>query len=187
MTVEIHPLTPDRWQDFESLFGAHGAYGGCWCMFWRQTRKDFERLKGQENRALFKGLVDGGDMPGLLAYMDGQPAGWAAVAQRAQYPTMQRSRVIAPVDDEPVWSVSCFYIGKKYRRQGLTVALLKAAVRFAAERGARIIEGYPTDPGDKAHVDAYVYTGLASAFIQAGFKEVLRRAEKRPIMRFYVE
>ena len=66
MTLEIHPLTPDRWQDFETLLGPHGAYGGCWCMFWRQTRKDFERLKGETNRCLFKAVVDRGEMPGLL-------------------------------------------------------------------------------------------------------------------------
>ena len=82
MTVEIHPLTPDRWQDFDCLFGAHGAYGGYWCMYWRQTRKDFNRLKGQENRALFKELVDNGDMPGLLAYVDGQPDNAALLAAK---------------------------------------------------------------------------------------------------------
>lgn len=187
MTVEIYPLTPERWQDFETLLGPHGAYGGCWCMWWRQMRKDFERLKGEENRKLFKVIVDRGEIPGLLAYVDGKPAGWMALAPRCEYPTMQRSKVMAAVDDQPVWVVSCFYIGKGYRRQGLTVQLLRAGVQFAAGQGAKIIEGYPTDPGEKAHVDAYVYTGLLSAFIRAGFKEVLRRAEKRPIMRYEVE
>lgn len=185
--VEIHPLTPDRWQDFETLFGTHGAYGGCWCMYWRLPRKDFEALKGDTTRRMLKGIVESGEIPGLLAYVEGKPAGWVALAPRVAYPTLQRSRVSAPVDEQPVWSVSCFYIGKGFRRQGLTVALLKAAVAFAAQNGAKIIEGYPTDPGEKAHVDAYVYTGLFSAFLKAGFVEVMRRAEKRPIMRFYVE
>lgn len=187
MNVEIHPLTAERWPHLEALFGPHGAYGGCWCMYWRQSRKEFEACKGDQNRLLFKQLVESGEIPGLLAYVDGRPAGWIALAPRQDYPTLQRSRVIAPVDDQPVWSVSCFYIGRAYRRMGLSVALLKAAVAFAAECGARIVEGYPTDAGGRQHVDAYVYTGLASAFIQAGFKEVLRRTEKRPIMRFFVE
>lgn len=187
MRLEIHPLTPDRWQDMETLFGEHGAYGGCWCMYWRLPRKDYVRQRGEENRKLFKGIVEKGIVPGLLAYVDENPAAWIALAPRVDYPVMQRSRVIAPVDEQPVWSVSCFYTAKAHRHQGLTVFLLKAAVAYAAQHGARIIEGYPTDPGEKSHVDAYVYTGLASAFIQAGFKEVLRRAEKRPIMRYFVE
>jgi len=185
--VEIFPLTPDRWQDFETLFGAHGAYGGCWCMYWRLSHKDFDALRGETTRRMLKGIVESGEVPGLLAFVDGKPAGWVALAPRSAYPTLQRSRVSAPVDDQPVWSVSCFYIARGYRRQGLTVALLKAAIQFAGEHGAKIVEGYPTDPGEKTHVDAYVYTGLASAFLKAGFVEVMRRAEKRPIMRFYVE
>lgn len=108
--------------------------------------------------------------------------GWSAVAPREQYPRLNRSRILKPVDDQPVWAVSCFFIARGFRHQGLSTKLLKAAVDFARARGAKIVEGYPHD-AKKATADVFVYTGLVSAFRKAGFKEVARRGETRPIMR----
>jgi GNAT superfamily N-acetyltransferase len=182
-SVEIHPLTPERFADLETLFGPHGASGGCWCMWWRVPRSQFDREKGEANRRAFKAVVESGKEPGLLAYVDGAPAGWVAVAPRDEYPGLARSRILSPVDNQPVWAVTCFFIGRRYRRLGLTVALLEAAVRYAGERGARIVEGYPVEPKADRMPDAFVYHGLASAFRKAGFSEVARRSETRPIMR----
>lgn len=112
--------------------------------------------------------------------------GWCSVAPREAFPALERSRVLKRVDDQPVWSVVCFFIAKPYRRQGLTVSLLKAAAEYARQAGARIVEGYPEDP-KKADIPApFAFTGLASAFLQAGFVEVLRRSATRPIMRYTI-
>lgn len=180
--MTIRPLTPSRWKDLEALFGARGACGGCWCMFWRLPRPAYERQKGEGNRRAFKKLVDEGDPPGLLAYDGGRPVGWCAIAPRAEYPKMARSRILQPVDDRPVWSVSCLFVARPYRRRGVSVRLLEAAADYARRRGGRILEGYPVDPHTKM-ADAFVWTGLASAFRQAGFTEVARRSPTRPIMR----
>ena len=118
----------------------------------------------------------------MLAYADGESVGWCAIARREQYPRLNSSRILKPVDDQPVWSVTCFYIARGSRHQGLSTALLKAAVDFARVRGAQIVEGYPHDP-KKATADVFVYTGLVSAFRKVGFKEVARRSKTRPIMR----
>ncbi|RPI22724.1 MAG: GNAT family N-acetyltransferase [Chloroflexota bacterium] len=185
--LQIHPLTPGRWQDLEALFGPRGAYGGCWCMWWRLTRSQFDQNRGENNRTALKEIVDSGRPPGLLAYLDGKPVAWCALAPREDYSALERSRVLKPVDDQPVWSITCFYVAKSYRRKGLTVSLLKAAVEYAASLGAAIVEGYPTEPRKESAADPYVYTGLASAFRKAGFVEVLRRSETRPIMRYQVK
>jgi GNAT superfamily N-acetyltransferase len=184
---QILPLTVDRWQDFEMLFGPRGACAGCWCMYWKLRRKEFEAGKGEGNRLAQKEIIAGGQVPGLLAYADGIPAGWAAVEPRDHYPVLNNSRILAPLDDRAVWSVTCFFIARGYRGQGLTVALLRAAVEYVAARGGVMVEGYPVEPeqGQKA-VPAFVYTGLASAFKQAGFAEAGRRSEKRPIMRYSI-
>lgn len=185
--VEIHTLTPSRWSDLEKLFGKNGAYGGCWCMWWRLKRADWQKQKGEGNREAFKALVNEGEPTGLLAYVEGEPAGWCAIAPREAYPVMQRSPTIKRVDDKPVWSISCFYIARRYRRQGLTTRLIRAAVEYAREQGATIVEGYPAEPGEKEMVDAFVWYGFASAFSKAGFEEVKRWSPKRPIMRYYLE
>ena len=98
----VHPATPDRWHDLERLFGAKGACGGCWCMLWRLPRGEYDRGKGEGNRAAMRVLIAAGKAPGLLAYVGKEPVGWCAVAPRAVYPGLERSRILKPVDDRPV-------------------------------------------------------------------------------------
>ena len=181
--IVIQPVTADRWADFESLFGKRGACGGCWCMWWRLKRAQFEKQKGAGNRRAMKKIIDAGGMPGLLAYRDGEPIGWCSVAPRSVFSVLERSRVLAPVDEQPVWSIVCFFVARPYRRQGITVKLLRSAVRYAGRHGARIVEGYPVLPKKGRMPDVFAYTGLVSAFEKAGFREVARRSETRPIMR----
>jgi GNAT superfamily N-acetyltransferase len=180
--LAIRPLTPARWKDLEALFGERGACGGCWCMFWRRPRSVFERQKGKGNRQALRKLVQKGEPPGLIAYEGRTPIGWCAVAPRADYPALARSRILQPVDDEPVWSVSCLFVARPYRKRGVSTRLLEAAADYACRRGGRIVEGYPVEPRGPV-ADAFVWTGLASAFRRAGFKEVARRSKTRPIMR----
>lgn len=181
--LEIHPAKPDRWADLEALFSTRGSCAGCWCMWWRVPRSVFRRQKAEGNRAALKALVDGGTVPGLLAYADGRPVGWVSLAPREDYPPLSRSRALQPVDDRPVWSVVCFFVVRPFRRRGLTVRLLEAAAEFARQRGAILLEGYPVEPRKAAIPDASAYMGLPSAYRQAGFKEVARRSPTRPIMR----
>jgi GNAT superfamily N-acetyltransferase len=180
----FHPLTPERWPDLESLFGPRGATGGCWCMYWRLPRSEFELMKGEQNRQAFHSLVVEGPPPGILAYLDGKPAGWCAVSPRQEYTALARSRVLKPVDDQPVWSIGCFFVARAQRRQGLTLKLLQAAVDYAISQGARIVEGYPVEPASGQMPDVFAWTGFADTFRQAGFVEVVRRSTNRPIFRY---
>jgi GNAT superfamily N-acetyltransferase len=184
LSLTFHPLTPDRWDAFEELFGERGACGGCWCMLWRCSRSEFEANKGKGNKKAMRALVAGGAEPGVLAFAGDVPVGWCAVAPREDYPGLGRSRVLKAVDDTPVWSVSCLFVAKEYRKRGVSVALLKAAVDFVAERGGTVVEGYPVEPKSAEMPAAFAWTGLASAFLRAGFREHRRGSETRPIMRF---
>ncbi len=184
--LTFHPLTPARWRDLEALFGERGACGGCWCMWWRLKRSEYEKQKGEKNRQAFRKIVNSGQPPGLLAYQDGQAVAWCAVAPRETYPVLERSRVLKRVDDQPVWSVVCLFVARPHRRKGVTVELLKAAVEYARKQGAKIVEGYPVEPKSSKMPDTFVWTGLASAYSKAGFVEVARRSETRPIMRCFV-
>lgn len=180
--LTFRPVTSELWDDLETLFGANGACSGCWCMWWRLTRADFGQNKGAGNRAALKALVDAGEVPGLLAYADGQPVGWCSLGPREVFGGLERSRLLTRVDEQPVWSVVCFYIARAYRRRGLMAHLLRAAVAYAREQGAHILEGYPVEPGASRSPLSY-YMGVPSAFLAVGFVEVLRRAPNRPVMR----
>lgn len=152
-------------------------------MWWRQSRAEFARRKGAANKRAFRALVDSGAVPGLLGYLEGRPVAWCALQPREAYPALARSRVLAPVDERPVWSVPCFFVARPFRRRGLTAALLREAVRYAARQGARIVEGYPVEPRSGRLPDAFAWTGLVSSFRAAGFSEAARRSPGRPVMR----
>ncbi len=184
--ITFQPLTSEHWHDLETLFGKHGAYGGCWCMWWRTTRAEFGQHGNDGNREAIRHIVESGEVPGLLAYIDGQPIGWCSVAPREAFPSLERSRTLKRVDDQPVWSIVCFYVARPFRGKGLMVELLRAAVAYVQERGAKIVEGYPIDSKSGNLPPVSTFTGITSAFQEAGFVEVLRRSEKRPIMRFVI-
>lgn len=184
-TLTIYPLTLDRWDDLETLFGKNGASGGCWCMWWRLKRQEFNEHKGDGNRRALKAIVAAREVPGILAYNGDKPVGWCSVAPRDHFPRLDRSRILKKVDELPVWSVGCFFVDKQYRSTGISVKLLLAAVEYVRQQGGLIVEGYPHEIPDKKP-DLSVYTGLISAFRKAGFTEVERRSEHRPIMRYHI-
>ena len=185
--LEFQPLTPERWPDLERLFGEHGAYGGCWCMWWRITRSQFSKQQGEGNRQALHEIVASGEVPGILAYVEGEPVGWCSVAPRDSYPSLNRSRVLKKLDDAPVWSIVCFYVDKGHRSQGLTLDLIRAAIEYVRGQGGRVIEAYPTQPKGERLPPVSSYMGLPSLFEQAGFVECRRPSQSKVIMRYYIE
>jgi GNAT superfamily N-acetyltransferase len=189
--IVFKTLTPSRWDDLVELFGERGAYGGCWCMFFRIPQSEFNegaRNRGRGNRRAFKELVDKRRVPGLLAYVDGRPVGWCSVAPRSQFGRVERSPTTKPADDEDgVWSIVCFYMDRRHRGRGVGSALLSAAIEHARKKGARIVEGYPIDSSVRKVPNSEAYYGLLSMFEAAGFEEVARRSPSRPLMRYRVE
>jgi len=185
--LSFKPVTPENWDDLVALFGPRGASGGCWCMWFRLSRSQFEQQKGEGNKQALYQIVKSGEAPGILAYKDKQPVGWCSIAPRERFVSLERSRVLKRVDDKPVWSVVCFYVAKPYRRKGIMLSLLRAAVDYAASQGAKIIEGYPIEPKKGVTPDVFAYHGLSSIFLQTGFQEVARRSQTHPIMRYHVE
>jgi len=172
----------DRWKDLEKLFGERGACAGCWCMVWRRTRKEYLASKGAGNKRALKKLVTSGEVPGILAYDGDKPIGWCSVAPRETFEYLQKSRSFAPVDNQPVWSVTCLFVDKEYRKQGVAVAMLKAACDYVRSQGGKIVEGYPSIT-QKHLPDPWVWTGVLPAFLSAGYKEVKRPSASRAIVR----
>jgi len=155
-------------------------------MWFRLKRAQFNRQKGKGNRKAMKRIVESGEIPGILAYSDNQPVGWCSIAPREKFTLLENSRILKRVDDKPIWSVVCFFVAKPFRLKEVTVKLLKAALEFAKKKGAKIVEGYPIEPRKGKMPEVFAYAGFSSAFHKAGFKEVLRRTETRPIMRYFI-
>ena len=183
-SFRVLPLTPERWSDFETLFGPRGACAGCWCMWWRIPRSEWTRGKGDGNRRAMRAIVQRGAFTGLLAYSGTTPVGWIALAPREDYPGLERSRTLKRLDERPVWSITCFFVARDFRRKGVTVTLLREAAAVARKKKASLLEGYPIEPRKgSVQADAWVFTGLAGAFRRAGFREAAAPTETRRIMR----
>lgn len=185
-SLKFHPLTPSRWPDFEKLFGKSGAYGGCWCMWWRSKRSEFEKRGGSGNRRAMKRIVDAGTIPGILAYHGRAPVAWCSIAPRKDFASLNRSRVLKPLDDTPVWSIVCFFVARDYRGRGIALSLIKAAVGYARKQGARVVEAYPTLPRKGRLPPVSSYMGLPALFERAGFVECARPSAGKVILRRFL-
>jgi GNAT superfamily N-acetyltransferase len=201
--LAIVPASADRWNDFERLFGPRGACAGCWCMYWRFTAKDFNANKGAGNQRAMRKIIaratsaspkntsntSDSRPPGLLGFVKDEPVAWVSIAPRREFPRLENSRVLALIDADQddfdagrLWSITCFFVKPEFRRRGISARMIKAAVDFARDHGAADVEAYPIAPKTDAVPDAFAWNGLVSAFVRAGFKEVLRRSETRPIV-----
>lgn len=191
MSFITHPLTPDRWDDLVTVFGGgdgKGDCGRCWCMWWRLPRANVVDGLGKQNKALFRERVRRGPPPGLVGYDDGEPVGWVQVGPRADVPNWnQPRRLTAPLEpaeaeDPSVWGISCFVVRAGHRRRGHFAALLDAAVDWARNNDARLLDACPVDAGERRPTSG-LYHGLAPAFRERGFVELERRRADRPLMR----
>ncbi len=181
--LKFYPLTPARWADFEELFGKHGAYGGCWCMWWRSTRREFEQRKGEGNRRAMKAIVASGEVPGIMAYREGKAVGWCSVAPRERYSSLERSPVLKRLDDKRVWSIVCFYVAKGHREKGVAEELIRGAVEYVRKQGGTVVEAYPTQSRKGWLPPVSSYMGIPAMFERAGFVVCARPSHSKVIMR----
>ena len=181
--LTFRPLIPERWRDFEHLFSEHGVQNGCWCMFWRTRRVDYQHNYGEGNKLAFKAILESGKVPGILAYQGENAAAWCSIAPREAYPALERSRTLKRIDDQPVWSIVCFYISQAYQGQGLTECLILAAIDYAQSNGVRIVESYPLKTEIAKKLPYERYMGIQSTYEKLGFQVVARRSERRLVMR----
>ena len=185
--MRVAELTKETWPALERLFGPNGADGGCWCMFFRLPGAEWKRDMYEPNRKSLRALARSAEPVGLLAFDGDDPVGWVAVAPRPGYRRLERSQVARPVDPDEdlsgVWSVTCFFIHRAARRSGVAALLLEEAVRFAFDRGAQVVEGYPVDTGGERRDSGELYHGTLKLFLDAGFTVTERRGVRRALVR----
>jgi GNAT superfamily N-acetyltransferase len=191
--VDIRPLTPGRFADLAALFEEGGDPKWCWCVYFRFRGRDWTNSTAAQNRAALETLAERTDpAPGLIAYRDGRAVGWVSLGPREDYERIVHSKVLAAVDDVPVWSIVCFVVSRRARGQGVAAVLLDAAIDYARGHGATTLEAYPVDTSAGRIPAANAYRGALSMFERAGFTVVDRRqwnasTPVRPIVRLALE
>jgi GNAT superfamily N-acetyltransferase len=191
VAATVEPVTADRWDDVVAVFDGPGDPGRCWCQ-WFFRGASATRTDPEPNRAALRAQVEVAP-PGVVGYLDGEPAGWCAVAPRPGYTRLTRSPLLRglpdpPLDDPSVWSVTCFVVRRPARRRGLSSVLMAGAVDLAREGGATLVEGYPVDPAVRRPAGAAeLFHGVLSVFLAAGFAEVARPQPARPVVRLHLQ
>jgi hypothetical protein len=183
LRLVFHPVTPERLPALQRFLQQHGKFRYCACMRWRMRSSEFSRTTKEGRVEALQDLVRAGIPIGVLAYLDREPIGWCSVAPRESYAALERYRALPPIDDQPVWSVVCFFVSSRIRRSGATLGLLKAAVEYARSQGAEIVEAYPVEPGPRL----YTYMGSPSIFRAAGFQDVTPIGQARRVMRHFIK
>ena len=184
--LTFEPLGKVNWAKFVQLFGDKGACGSCWCMYYRLKKVDFVEGKADGgNKEAMKNLVMNDYPTGILGFYEGEPVAWCAFAPREHFIKLENSRVHKRIDNNPVWSIPCFFIDKKFRRLGISVELLKGVIMYARENGVKVIEAYPTIPTTKTLPDSFAWIGLYKSFERAGFEIVDQTSKNRPMVRYY--
>ncbi|HEY9308345.1 MAG TPA: GNAT family N-acetyltransferase [Microbacterium sp.] len=179
-TITIEPATADRFDDAQHALSGGGDGYGCQCQWWMMPNSEWQKTSREDREGRLRDEIDAGPPPALIAYVDGEAAGWVRVGPRTRQVRISRTRTLAahseePWDDDSVWTVSCFVVRKDHRKQGLNARLLDAAIDYARRSGARVIEAYPLDPGAGKKIPVNdLYHGVLSTFEDAGFREVAR-------------
>ena len=186
--LTFEPLTKSNWNKFVQLFGDKGACGNCWCMYYRLKKSDFLEGKVNDgNKTAMKNIVWKNKPTGFLGFYEGQAIAWCAFAPREDFIKLENSRVHKRIDDKVVWSVTCFFIHKDFRRHGISVELLKGVAKYAKRNGIKIIEAYPTIPTQERLPDSFAWIGLYKSFERAGFEIADKTSKNRPLVRYYID
>ncbi len=182
-SLTFEELTAATWKKYETLMGEKGGCGNCWCMFFRLPYKEFQANKPGGNKILAKKLVNKGKPVGLIASLGEEPVGWIALAPREDYMKLENSRSFKPIDDKPVWSITCFFVKKEYRHQGLSNQLIKGAVAFARKKKIKVLEAYPAIPYAENVPHPFLWVGVLSSFKKNGFEVVRQSSKSRAMVR----
>lgn len=180
------PVTITEWPDLCALF-EDCPFRGCWCMYWRRNRAEFDKGMGEGNRLAMQQVIESGTVPGLLAYREERPVGWVSVGPRQDFAALERSRILQRLDDRPVWSIVCFLAAKSERGKGILPSLIRGAVKYAACNGAQIVEAYPLIPEESRNPRMSSYMGMLSTFKKLGFLEMVRASKTRAVVRFTIQ
>jgi GNAT superfamily N-acetyltransferase len=184
--LSFQPLNSSNFGDFEFLFNEKNACEGCWCMYWRLHADEFEESKGENNRQKMKAMVEAGEIPGVIAYNDNEPVAWCSFGDRDSFPRFSRAYEIQMIKDEEAWIISCLFVRRDWRRSGVKRALLSYLVDYCAEKGGKVLDGFPCDSTFSKYPDAFAWTGITKAYEAVGFVQITGTLEKRPIMRYYL-
>jgi len=175
MNLEFHPVTKERWPDFEKLFEGKSSPHNCWCTAWRNVEKKGNKPDKKEKKISIKTSISKNIPIGIMAYSNKEPIAWCSIAPRETYRALGGDETI-----NNVWSLVCFFIKRSFRNNGITELLLTEAINYAKNNGAEYVEAYPVEPDSPS----YRFMGFIHTFEKANFKFIKMAGTRRNVMLF---
>lgn len=179
----FHEVTSERWRDFVKFFERRGNPSYCWCMPFRADGTETRKTDRASRKASMSKRVKGEVPIGLLGYLDDEPMAWCSIAPRETFRRLGGPKDPSEPSAEWVWSLTCFFIDRRLRGEGVMHQLLEAAIHHAKVQGATVLEAYPVAPDSPS----YRFMGFVSTFVEAGFEEVGRAGTRRHVMRLALD
>ena len=183
---EVKPLGPDTWDAFEQLAGRHnGVWNGCWCTWFHTFYADKEKGRTAEsNRGLKERLVNEGRAHAALVFDGAEAVAWCQYGTPQELPNIyHRKEYEAGLDRLPDYRLTCFFVDKKYRREGMAGVALRGALDLIAQAGGGVVEAYPQDTDGQKVSATFLYSATRSLFEQAGFSYVRSKGKNHCVMR----
>ena len=182
VTITTEVATTPRWDDVQHALTGGGDGASCQCIWPVLSNKDWNETTKEQRTEMLRAEIDAGPPPGIVAYVDGEAAGWIRIGPRTAQARVPRTRIIAAAteetfDDGSVWAVTCFVVRREHRGQGINFALLQAGIEYAKSSGARLIEGYPVDTGGEKMRTNDLFHGTLGTYLSAGFE---KKTEMKP-------
>lgn len=186
-TITTERATIERWDDVQHSLSGGGDGRSCQCIWPVVSNKDWQATTFEQRREMLHEEIEAGPAPGLVAYVDGEAAGWIRVGPRTVQTRILRTRAIAAataeaLDDDSVWAVTCFVVRREHRGKGLTTQLLRAGIDYAEKAGARLIEAYPIDTSEGTHRSNDLFHGTLSVFLDHGFRRTATLSRGRVLV-----
>jgi len=186
-TISTKAATRAEWEDVQRALTGGGDGASCQCVWPVLRNKDWNATTKEQRVGILRDEITTGPPPGIVAYVDGEAAGWIRIGPRTAQARLAYTRNIVdatqePLDDGDVWAVTCFSVRRDQRGKGLNAALLAAAIDYARTSGARVVEGYPVDTAAVKVSSNDLFHGALSTFLTAGFSVVGELRAGRPLV-----
>jgi GNAT superfamily N-acetyltransferase len=168
---QVRSLDETTWPDFARLVESqNGVWGGCWCMGFHAEGVGRGRTVAQ-NRAGKETRVREGRAHAALVYDGPDCVGWCQFGPTDELPRIKHGRAYrAELTTLPDWRITCFYVHKGRRRQGVAAAALAGALREIARLGGGTVESYPEDAEGRKPSSSFLHNGTAAMFESQGFQ-----------------
>jgi GNAT superfamily N-acetyltransferase len=169
--LSSQPLSPSTWPAFARLVEKHnGIFGGCWCISFHLGPGEGKRTPA-EYRTMKEARVREGRAHAALVFDGPEAVGWCQFGSTEELPNIRSRRSYEEgLGHLPDWRITCFFIDRERRGEGIATLALLEALREIARLGGGAVEAYPEDVTGRKVSRSFLCSGTLGMFEKAGFQ-----------------